>query len=71
MLQQNGKLIATDPPRAVLDLFYNYVHGRVNRRGFLCHCPGYVGVAAASTMLLCGRFWAQSCRYPSSTNACS
>jgi hypothetical protein len=30
MLQQNGKLIATDSPRAVLDLFDNYVHGRIN-----------------------------------------
>lgn len=60
MLQQNGKLTATNSPRAVLDLFYNYVHGRVNRRGFLCQCAAHVGVAAASTKLLCDRFWAQS-----------
>ena len=52
MSQQNGKLTAADFPRAVLDLFDNYVHGRINRRGFLSQCAAHVGTAAAASTML-------------------
>jgi len=61
MLQQNGKLTATDSPRAVLDLFDNDVRGRINTAASFASAPP-MSHAAAITMLLCGRFWAQSCR---------
>ena len=38
--------------REVLDLFDEYVHGDVSRRGFLDRCSGYVGSAAAATAVL-------------------
>jgi hypothetical protein len=59
MLQQNGKLTATDSPRAVLDLFDNDVRGRINTAASFASAPP-MSHAAAITMLLCGRFWAQS-----------
>ncbi|SEJ93107.1 carboxymethylenebutenolidase [Sphingobium sp. AP50] len=39
-------------PRAVLDLFDAYVHGAIDRRGFLQQCALYVGGAAAATATL-------------------
>lgn len=39
-------------PRAVLDLFDAYVHGAIDRRGFLNQCALYVGSTAAATATL-------------------
>jgi carboxymethylenebutenolidase len=39
-------------PRAVLDLFDAYVHGAIDRRGFLQQCALYVGGTAAATATL-------------------
>ena len=39
-------------PRAVLDLFDAYVHGAIDRRGFLNQCALYVGGTAAATATL-------------------
>lgn len=39
-------------PRAVLDLFDAYVHGAIDRRGFLAQCALYVGGTAAATATL-------------------
>jgi carboxymethylenebutenolidase len=52
MSQQNDRLTAADFPRAVLDLFDNYVHGRIDRRGFLSQCAVHVGTAAAASTML-------------------
>ena len=38
--------------REILDLFDDYVHGGINRRGFLNQCASYVGSAAAATAVL-------------------
>lgn len=38
--------------RAVLDLFHDYVHGDVSRRGFIEKCSGHVGGVAAATATL-------------------
>lgn len=39
-------------PRAVLDLFDAYVHGAIDRRGFVQQCALYVGGATAATATL-------------------
>ena len=39
-------------PRAVLDLFDAYVHGAIDRRGFLSQCALHVGGTAAATATL-------------------
>jgi carboxymethylenebutenolidase len=52
MSRSNERLTAADFPREVLALFDKYVHGRIDRRGFIAQCAAHVGtVAAASTML--------------------
>ncbi|OAN52533.1 dienelactone hydrolase family protein [Sphingobium sp. TCM1] len=43
---------AADYPRAVLDLFDAYVHGTIDRRGFLQQCAIHVGGTAAATAML-------------------
>ena len=43
---------ATDFSREVLDLFDEYVHGAVSRRGFLDRCAGHVGGLAVATSVL-------------------
>ena len=43
---------ASSFPRAVLDLFDQYVHGAINRRGFIERCTIYAGSVAAATGLL-------------------
>src|SRR6185503_14647580 len=46
------RLTAKDFPREVLDVFHEYVHGAIDRRGFLERCSGVAGsVAAAAGML--------------------
>lgn len=44
--------VTTDFSREVLDLFDAYVHGEINRRGFLRQCALHAGSAAAATALL-------------------
>ena len=43
---------ATDFSREVLDLFDEYVHGAISRRGFLDRCAGHVGGLAVATSVL-------------------
>jgi carboxymethylenebutenolidase len=43
---------ATDFSREVLDLFDDYVHGAISRRGFLDRCAGHVGGFAVATSVL-------------------
>ena len=43
---------ATDFSREVLDLFDDYVHGAISRRGFLDRCAGHVGGLAVATSVL-------------------
>ncbi|QGP81161.1 dienelactone hydrolase family protein [Sphingobium sp. CAP-1] len=43
---------ATHYPRAILDLFDAYVHGAIDRRGFLQQCALHVGGTAAATATL-------------------
>lgn len=43
---------AADFPRAVLDLFDAYVHGALDRRGFLSQCAVHVGGTAAAMATL-------------------
>lgn len=52
MSQQNDKLTAADFPREVLALFDKYVHGGIDRRGFISQCVAYVGTAAAASTML-------------------
>lgn len=43
---------AASYPRAVLDLFDAYVHGAIDRRGFLQQCAVHAGSTAAATAML-------------------
>jgi carboxymethylenebutenolidase len=43
---------ASSFPRAVLDLFDDYVHGAISRRGFIEKCAVHAGSVAAATGLL-------------------
>ena len=43
---------AASYPRAVLDLFDAYVHGAIDRRGFLRQCAVHAGSTAAATAML-------------------
>jgi carboxymethylenebutenolidase len=43
---------ATDFSREVLDLFDDYVHGAISRRGFLDRCASHVGGIAVATSVL-------------------
>ena len=43
---------AASYPRAVLDLFDAYVHGAIDRRGFLQQCAVHAGSKAAATAML-------------------
>jgi len=43
---------ATAYSREVLDLFHDYVHGAIDRRGFLAQAAVYTGSAAGATALL-------------------
>lgn len=52
MSQQNDRLTAADFPREVLSLFDKYVHGRIDRRGFITQCAAVVGTAAAASTML-------------------
>ncbi len=52
MPNANDRLTAADFPREVLSLFDKYVHGAIDRRGFLNQCAAFAGsVAAAGAML--------------------
>jgi carboxymethylenebutenolidase len=44
--------VSTDFSRDVLDLFDAYVHGALDRRGFLRQCAAHAGSAAAATAML-------------------
>ena len=46
------QLTAADFPREVLSLFDQYVHGAIDRRGFISRCATVVGTAAAATAML-------------------
>ncbi|WP_278374078.1 dienelactone hydrolase family protein [Sphingobium xenophagum] len=52
MTQDPDRKGATAYPRAVLDLFDAYVHGAIDRRGFVTQCAVHVGSAAAATTML-------------------
>ncbi|MET0364620.1 MAG: dienelactone hydrolase family protein [Sphingobium sp.] len=52
MSAQNDRPASTDFSREVLDLFDAYVHGALDRRGFLQKCAVQVGSVAAATTLL-------------------
>ena len=52
MTQDADRKGATAYPRAVLDLFDAYVHGAIDRRGFVTQCAVHVGSAAAATTML-------------------
>ena len=45
MTQDADRKGATAYPRAVLDLFDAYVHGAIDRRGFVTQCAVHVGSA--------------------------
>ena len=45
-------LSAADFPREVLTLFDQYVHGAIDRRGFIRRCAAVVGSAAAASATL-------------------
>jgi carboxymethylenebutenolidase len=46
------RLTAADFPREVLTLFDQYVHGAIDRRGFIARCAAHVGTVAAATSML-------------------
>jgi carboxymethylenebutenolidase len=46
------RLTAADFPREVLALFDQYVHGAIDRRGFISRCSAIVGSAAAASATL-------------------
>ena len=46
------RLTAADFPREVLTLFDQYVHGAIDRRGFIARCATVVGSAAAASATL-------------------
>jgi carboxymethylenebutenolidase len=46
------RLTAADFPREVLTLFDQYVHGAIDRRGFIGRCAAVVGSAAAASAML-------------------
>jgi carboxymethylenebutenolidase len=46
------RLTAADFPREVLTLFDQYVHGAIDRRGFIARCAVVVGSAAAASATL-------------------
>jgi carboxymethylenebutenolidase len=46
------RLTAADFPREVLTLFDQYVHGRIDRRGFITRCATVVGSVGAATATL-------------------
>lgn len=52
MANQDNRLTAADFPREVLSLFDKYVHGAIDRRGFISQCAAYVGTAAAANAML-------------------
>lgn len=52
MAMNSDRAQSTDFSRSVLDLFDAYVHGAIDRRGFIAKCAAHVGsVAAASAVL--------------------
>ena len=52
MADDKDRLTAADFPREVLALFDQYVHGAIDRRGFVARCAGVVGSAAAASATL-------------------
>lgn len=48
----DNRPVSADFSREVLELFDAYVHGAINRRGFLSQCAAHVGNLAAATALL-------------------
>jgi len=46
------RLTAADFPREVLTLFDKFVHGGIDRRGFISQCAALVGSAAAASAML-------------------
>ena len=54
MMEFDGKVAkqAKDFPRKVLDLFDAYVHGSLDRRGFLTQCATHVGGMVSATAVL-------------------
>ena len=46
------RLTAADFPREVLTLFDKFVHGGIDRRGFISRCAALVGSAAAASARL-------------------
>ncbi len=52
MSQSNNSLTAADFPREVLSLFDKYVHGAIDRRGFISQCAVFAGSAAAANTML-------------------
>jgi carboxymethylenebutenolidase len=52
MSQHDPQLTATDFPPEVLSLFDKYVHGAINRRGFISQCAAHVGTLAAASAML-------------------
>src|SRR5690349_16081647 len=46
------RLTAADFPREVLTLFDQYVHGAIDRRGFIGRCAVVVGSAATASAML-------------------
>lgn len=52
MSDKSRRLTTQDFPRQVLDLFDDYVHGFIDRRGFLEKCAIVVGSAAAASTVL-------------------
>lgn len=48
----NDRLTAADFPREVLSLFDKYVHGAIDRRGFISQCAAFLGTAAAANTAL-------------------